>query len=542
VTGIVDEVGGLVPNLHDTTANTTMINLSSLSSGMAVPQSFSSVKIDTIVGATLLAPVLPLDFGFNFDAIVDRNDAGQGSMRQFIINSNELDNSNLDQEDAPSGGVTFTKVAGVETSLVELSTSGTQTISPLSTLPTITDDHTHLTGYTHTSSSPGAIQTRDITIELNGQGVTFDALEVASDHVSISGLSIFGFRKGIYANTAGLDNLHIWGNFIGTPEDGEAPATPYGNSGFGLDLRDIQTSFVGTDYDGTQDDIEGNLISSNYHGIELRTASDVRISGNFIGTDKDGQSTVANEFIGIHILDASGVNVIGLDDSFVMTDPSVTRNVISGNNTDGIRVNDSDNQVVAGNYIGTNGTGFSAIANGNYGIQLQGSSDTNQIGTDSDGQHDIAERNIISGNGSGYRSLSGGDGENNYIAGNYIGTDASGFAALPNNTNGINIISFSHTRIGSDGDGSRDDIERNVISGNVEDGIRIDDADSSLVTGNYIGVGADGVTPLGNGKRGIFITSGASDNIIGYNPSMAQSDQTLIENKVWYNDDVGIGQ
>ena len=38
-----------------------------------------------------------LDFGFNFDTVVNTNNAGQGSLRQFITNSNALGNSGLAQ-------------------------------------------------------------------------------------------------------------------------------------------------------------------------------------------------------------------------------------------------------------------------------------------------------------------------------------------------------------------------------------------------------------------------------------------------------------
>lgn len=135
----------------------------------------------------------------------------------------------------------------------------------------------------------------------------------------------------------------------------------------------------------------------------------------------------------------------------------------------------------------------------------------------------------------------GGWGRDNFIAGNYIGTDASGFNSLPNDNNGVNIVSFQSTRVGTNGDGVGDLLERNVISGNDEDGIRIDDADRSLIAGNYIGVTANGLIPLGNNKRGVFITGGASDNVIGHSSSMIQSDQSLIQNVIKYNDDAGIG-
>ena len=34
--------------------------------------------------------VTGVDFGFNFDVVVNTNDAGQGTLRQFILNSNLL--------------------------------------------------------------------------------------------------------------------------------------------------------------------------------------------------------------------------------------------------------------------------------------------------------------------------------------------------------------------------------------------------------------------------------------------------------------------
>ncbi|MGI4872776.1 MAG: T9SS type A sorting domain-containing protein [Janthinobacterium lividum] len=38
-----------------------------------------------------------IDFGFNFDVVVNTNDTGQGSLRQFVLNANALTNANLAQ-------------------------------------------------------------------------------------------------------------------------------------------------------------------------------------------------------------------------------------------------------------------------------------------------------------------------------------------------------------------------------------------------------------------------------------------------------------
>ena len=386
----------------------------------------------------------------------------------------------------------------------------------------------------------GPIDTRSIVLGIDGQGALFDGITIDATHITVSGLSVYGMRKGIFSDDISINNLHIWGNYIGVSEDGSRLAAPYGNTSFGIDLRNVSDSHIGTDFDGEQDNTEGNLISSNFHGVNLSQTDDIVISGNYIGVDKSASGAIPNEFIGILVANASGTNVIGVDDRVTSFDLTHARNIISGNNIDGIRITNSDNQVIAGNYIGAGRSGLTAITNGNYGIQIEGNSSNNQIGVDSDGNHDSTERNLISGNGSGYRSLTGGSGSGNYLAGNFIGTDASGFFALPNLNNGINVISFSSTRVGTNGDGVQDNLEGNVISGNDADGIRLDQASDGLVSGNYIGVTFDGISSLPNQGRGVFIAGTSTDNVIGFDPAMVQTDLSLIMNIIKYNDDAGI--
>ena len=540
-TNITAEVGGRVPSFIDAPVNSTGQDLSSLSTASSTVQSFARIFIDTMVGATMIPPTLPLDFGYNFDVVVNTNNEGQGSLRQFIINSNELNNVNLDQEDDPLGGISFPKEAGIETSLIEITSPGAQIINPLFAYDAISDSHTHVTGYTHDASNPGPIDSRDITIELNGGGLNFDAFDIRSNSVSISGLSVHGYRRAVNSNS-NINDLHVWGNYIGVLEDGSAVPSGFGNGSNGLELRNVSDSYIGTDYDGVDDTFEGNIVSaSNANGIFLQSTSEIRIGGNYIGLDRSGDNAIANNGNGILIEQSSGVNYIGVDDNQITSGFTNFRNIISGNINHGIRLNDANNVVVAGNYIGTNRSGLGPVGNNNYGVQIERGTSNTQIGTDGDGNMDDIEANVISGNRSGYRSLPGGWGSNNVIAGNFIGTDASGFLAVPNLDHGMEVLSFQQSRVGTNGDGVSDQFERNIISGNNNDGIRIDNnAGNTTVAGNYIGVASNGQLPLANGDRGIFIGNNSNDNRIGYHPSMAVSDAAIVGNKVRYNVNSGI--
>jgi hypothetical protein len=97
----------------------------------------------------------------------------------------------------------------------------------------------------------------------------------------------------------------------------------------------------------------------------------------------------------------------------------------------------------------------------------------------------------------------------NWIESCYIGTDATGMVALGNG-NGLRVASGAQNNtIGGIGVG-------NLISGNGDRGLVIVDAGTSgnMIQGNLIGLAADGITALGNG-RGLVVGAGASNNQIG---------------------------
>jgi hypothetical protein len=123
---------------------------------------------------------------------------------------------------------------------------------------------------------------------------------------------------------------------------------------------------------------------------------------------------------------------------------------------------------------------------------------------------DAAERNVISGNAWDGVTIQDAGTQNNVVAGNYIGTNAPGTAALGNAGNGIAIYSSGNT-IGGLAAGAR-----NVVAGNGQSGIYVGGtgAAGNQVEGNYIGTNAAG-TVLRNGRGGVSLFSGAHNNAIG---------------------------
>ncbi len=105
------------------------------------------------------------------------------------------------------------------------------------------------------------------------------------------------------------------------------------------------------------------------------------MQGNFIGTNQDGTAALANALRGVQI-DSAPNNTLA-------------RNVISGNQAEGIRIRDpgATGNVMRGNFIGTDPTGTVALGNGYDGIHVDGQPN-NTIGGTADG-----DGNVIAFNG-----------------------------------------------------------------------------------------------------------------------------------------------
>ncbi len=173
---------------------------------------------------------------------------------------------------------------------------------------------------------------------------------------------------------------------------------------------------------------------------------------------------------------------------------------ISGNGGYGIRLNNADSNTIQSNIIGADIHASNTLAYGNtsHGIYAQ-NSNYNEIGGYLPGTG-----NIISGNGGVGIYLFGGDKFNN-ISGNFIGVSGSGLAALANNSQGIWVSGASKFNMIGD---SINPTGRNIISGNGQFAINIQSfSDSNIVTGNYLGLGADGTTSIPNSTGGLTIAT-----------------------------------
>lgn len=251
-----------------------------------------------------------------------------------------------------------------------------------------------------------------------------------------------------------------------------------------------------------------NRFSGN--GIVLDSGSSgILIEGNYIGTNIAGTAASPNG-TAANIDSGGGINANGSSHTIGGT-TAAARNVISGNNHNGIRLGDIasvSGTVIRGNFIGTDKNGTTDLGNAGDGIRsgnIGGASVT--IGGTAAGAG-----NVISGNGrSGIQFTSNtGIFLNLVIEGNFIGTDLNGNLDLGNDNRGVLLNGYKNARIGGTSNASR-----NIISGNGKDGIELNFSQGVNVQGNFIGVKSDSTTPLTNDRHAVFLTNQTEATTIG---------------------------
>jgi CSLREA domain-containing protein len=364
------------------------------------------------------------------------------------------------------------------------------------------------------------------TIEFSGSGTI--SVNAAGGLGELPSLSAGGVTIDAGANQVVLD---------GSLSPGGDPPLAYGlrinsddNIIFGLVIEGFAGDGIlieggsGNQIGGTGAD-EGNLIHLNGgSGIVLDAAGSQAspnvIQGNLIGTDAIGTSVEANGGVGIVLRNGSEFNVIG-------GTTSTAANIISGNNGGGVLIDDSSDNTIEGNRIGLDGgTGVTGLGNGGAGVRIENGGGNNQI-----------TNNAISASAGDGVIITGSD--DNAVTDNRIGLDAFfGIVGIGNGGYGIRLLNADGTIITG-----------NSIADNDEGGVLISNGSSNTTVGsNRIGLGANGTTAIGNGGDGVQIASSnnntVNDNSIGSNSGdgveiNGSSGNTISSNRIGLNQSLG---
>ncbi len=313
--------------------------------------------------------------------------------------------------------------------------------------------------------------------------------------------------QGISVSDANTSGNVIAGNYIGLNPAGTAAM---GNGTAGVNFFGGATgNIVGGSVSGA-----GNLISGNSaQGVLMQDTGTGGnyVQGNVIGLNAAGNAAVANGsgspgFAGVEIAGGAQNNAVG------GLTPG-TRNVISGNTTQGVAINDvgTTGNLILGNYIGLNPPGTGAIGNVGAGIDIFSGATGNYIGGDVEGAG-----NVISGNHNQGVILQSAGTSGNFVQGNFIGLNAAGNAAVPNDWSGVEINNGpSGNLIGGYGGA------RNFISGNGNYGIYVDFANGNAIQGNTIGLNATNGMAITNNWSAINLNTACSNLVGGVVPGAA---------------------
>jgi len=268
-------------------------------------------------------------------------------------------------------------------------------------------------------------------------------------------------------------------------------------------------------------------------GILIYDNSNVAVSGNFVGVDIAG-STSSGTGTAILLDSVYGTLVGG-------TAPAA-RNVIGA---EGVYLSGADSASVQGNYVGVDKTGTIALSPApSVGIESDNGSG-NLIGGGADGAG-----NLVAAWSNSAIEVAG-NGIDNAVQGNRIGTNATASARLAGGPEGIVYLgSGSGNRIGGMAPG-----EGNLVAGATIAGIFLNGTSTDLlVQGNAVGAdfagqlalpNATGVVALG-GSGSIGGTAVGSGNRIASNKSAGVAifgsahDWAILGNAIHGNGDLGI--
>lgn len=346
---------------------------------------------------------------------------------------------------------------------------------------------------------------------------------------------------GICLDGSGTDGNIIQGNRIGVTAGGTSPLA---NAADGILLKLGPT--MNTQIGGSVTGASNHISSNSSDGISIDEALGATIQQCLIGTSSDGLSGSGNGGSGIVVSAFSGegrpqtsarinshtrskltrpnrkgnFNPLSTSGVTIGGTASLARNIISGNNGDGISLfGDVTGTIIQNSIIGLNSTGTNPIPNTVSGIFQQDAAESTIGGSV------VQARNIISGNNdSGIFFAGDGTAASNLVQGNYIGTDITGttsFTVSGFSNGGVVIEYSSDNQIGGN-TSTPGAPPGNVISGNFKGVVFKAPGEASpainssnTVRGNLIGTTANGLSALGNQSSGVSITVDTDGTQIG---------------------------
>ncbi|MBX9852097.1 MAG: T9SS type A sorting domain-containing protein [Cytophagaceae bacterium] len=367
---------------------------------------------------------------------------------------------------------------------------------------------------------------------------------------------ICGWRHGIYMINTG-SNYAIYNNFIGLAKDG---STIVANQQDGIRADNNITNIT----IGGNGSFERNIISGNgFNGINMNATGNTGciITNNYIGLDStgmiaksNGSSATSGTYAGI-VVNGTGTivqNNVVAGDGFTFNNYVYAIHFAAGNN-----------HQLLNDIVGLNRTGIANATNfGSFddGVRFTGVSSGHTV-----------TGNIVCNSGNGQANTGAGAAPNAgrgivfmgnitsvTITANKLGVDITGNTAKGNYEHGL----FFNSNATNVTVGGATIAERNYIGGNgyrngstanLRHGIGAVAAGvltNVTITNNFIGLGADGVTDVGNSNFGMglqgMVSCTISNNYSCYNRvglfmagcgSTLANGNTIINNTFSYNND-----
>ena len=472
--GTTEQVGGPNPALPDAAANSGSQTLAALTTSGQAVEALATASVSSS------ATTSGVDFGFNFDLVVNANLSGQGSLAQFITNSNALG----DENKLAQAGSFLNEVVGAN------STGTTLPAATETSLFMVPDGAAHA-GLRAASASPAGPASQ-LT---NGVAVISPNTAAGLPAITGPGTVVNGWTQTFNIGNTNSRLLGTGGptgvNNVVLPQLNapEVQLTGTSTTNVGLDLTGVGSGAMGLAIYGF-----GNGTASDTYANVRVSANDVTVLGNFIGTTATSfaQPTGGSKADGIRV--TGGTNLL------------VQNNLIAYNIGKGLTLNSGvTGSTISQNEVRNNGTG-----------------DTTMGGIDVQGSGSLVSNNLVINNfGAGIDGLNSTGGNiwtGNTVTGNGVGSSST--LTIPRNTAGVRVYGAGNT------------ISQNIIYNNYGAGVMVTTgATTSVISqnslyGNGSVAATNGIAASGQIGIDLHIVSTSTNANVGTSPYVTTNGTT----------------